>query len=280
MTRSMVRNENKQVSNGEAEHRRREVQQAVKSACDQLRTDGVDPRDYVEQLAWLFFLKAFDEMESRREEEAAFEGSPYRRRLDDQYRWSSWSSMINRPDEMLQFVDGMLLRQLRAFGQTDDTRQFSNDPVAARFRRIFSTVRNHTRRGASFARVVQQVNRLHFGDATDVIVLSELYEGLLKDVAADSAGYAGEFYTQRHIIRAMVAVVGPRIGQRIYDPCFGTAGFLAESADYIRKASGRISGADLNQLERDTFYGIEIKPLTYLLGTMNMLLHRIEGGES
>ena len=277
MTRSMVRNENKQVSNGEAEHRRREVQQAVKSACDQLRTDGVDPRDYVEQLAWLFFLKAFDEMESRREEEAAFEGSPYRRRLDDQYRWSSWSSMINRPDEMLQFVDGMLLRQLRAFGQTDDTRQFSNDPVAARFRRIFSTVRNHTRRGASFARVVQQVNRLHFGDATDVIVLSELYEGLLKDVAADSAGYAGEFYTQRHIIRAMVAVVGPRIGQRIYDPCFGTAGFLAESADYIRKASGRISGANLNQLERDTFYGIEIKPLTYLLGTMNMLLHRIEG---
>ena len=265
------------AGSSETEHRRQEVQQAVKSACDQLRTDGVNPRDYVEQLAWLFFLKAFDEMESRREEEAAFDDSPYRRRLDDQFRWSSWSSMINRPDEMLQFVDGMLLPHLRSFGQTHDTRQFANDPVAERFRRIFSTVRNHTRRGASFARVVQQVNRLHFGDATDVIVLSELYEGLLRDVAADSAGYAGEFYTQRHIIRAMVAVVCPKIGDRIYDPCFGTAGFLAESADYVRNVSGKISGADLDRLERDTFYGIELKPLTYLLGTMNMLLHRIEG---
>ena len=166
---------------------------------------------------------------------------------------------------------------LRAFGQTEDTRQFASDPVAERFRRIFSTVRNHSRSGATFARVVQQVNRLHFGDTTDVIVFSELYEGLLKDVAADSAGYAGEFYTQRHIIRAMVAVVGPRIGHRIYDPCSGTAGFLAESAEYIRKLSGKISGADLDRLERGTFYGREIKPLTYLLGTMNMLLHRIEG---
>ena len=277
MTRHTPENEHLLAGSGETEHRRQAVQQAVKSACDQLRTDGVDPRDYVEQLAWLFFLKAFDEMESRREEEAAFDDSAYRRRLSGEYRWSSWSSMTNRPDDMLHFVDGMLLPHLRAFGLKENTRQFATDPVAERFRRIFSTVRNHTRSSASFARVVQQVNRLHFSDTTDVIVLSELYEGLLKDVAADSAGYAGEFYTQRHIIRAMVAVVGPKVGHRIYDPCFGTAGFLAESAEYIRKLSGKISGADLDRLERDTFYGIEIKPLTYLLGTMNMLLHGIEG---
>ena len=257
--------------------RRQEVQQAVKSACDQLRADGVDPRNYVEQLAWLFFLKAFDEMESRLEEEASFDGAPYRRRLDGTYRWSSWSAMTNRPDEMLEFVDGKLWPHLKAFGETDATAQFSNDPISERFRRIFSTVRNHSRRGASFARVVQQVDRLHFGDATDVIVLSEIYEGLLKDVAADSAGYAGEFYTQRHIIRAMVQVVGPEIGERVYDPCFGTAGFLGESAEHIRSTAGTLSGGHLERLQRDTFFGVELKPLTYLLGTMNMLLHQIEG---
>ena len=277
MAQSKVVIRNEQLSNGETEHRRQEVRQAVKSACDHLRSDGVNPRDYVEQLAWLFFLKAFDEMEGRREEEAAFDDTAYRRRLDDEYRWSSWSSMTNRPEEMLDFVDRILLPHLRAFGQTEATRQFASDPVAERFRRIFSSVRNHTRRGATFARVVQQVNRMQFGDTTDVIVLSELYEGLLKDVAADSAGYAGEFNTQRHIIQAMVAVVDPDIGHRIYDPCFGTAGFLAESAQYIRKHSGKISGVELDRLERGTFYGIEIKPLSYLLGTMNMLLHRIEG---
>ena len=276
VAQSKAKNGNKQSSKGETEHRRQEVQQAIKSACDQLRDEGVDPRNYVEQLAWLFFLKAFDEMESRHEEEAAFDDSPYRRRLDGEYRWSSWSSMSNRPDQMLEFVEGKLWPHLRAFGETEDTRQFANDPIAERFRRIFSTVRNHSRRGASFARVTQQVNRLHFGDATDVIVLSELYEGLLKDVAADSAGYAGEFYTQRHIIRAMIDVVHPKIGDRIYDPCFGTAGFLAESAEYIRDMEGTLSGSHLDQLQQKTFYGIEFKPLTYLLGTMNMLLHRIE----
>ena len=266
--------------NASTDHRRQEVQQAVKSACDQLRADGVDPRNYVEQLAWLFFLKAFDEIEDRGEEEASFDGTPYRRLLDGDFRWSRWSSMTNRPDQMLEFVDGKLWPHLKAFGETKDTRRFTNDPVAERFRRIFSTVRNHSRRGTSFVRVVQQVDRLHFRDTSDVIVLSEIYEGLLKDVAADSAGYAGEFYTQRHIIRTIVEVVRPEIGERVYDPCFGTAGFLAESAEYIRNAARSLSSLHLERLQRSTFYGIEIKPLTYLLGTMNMLLHRIEGGES
>ncbi|MEZ5963087.1 MAG: class I SAM-dependent DNA methyltransferase [Planctomycetota bacterium] len=267
----------KKNGNGKAEHRRQEVQQAVKNACDQLNSDGVAPRDYVEQLAWLFFLKAFDEAETRHEQEAAFDDKSYARRIQGDYRWSVWSDLVNRPDAMLEFVDGKLWHYLQNFGATEETEQFANDPVAERFRRIFSTVRNHSRRGASFARTVQQVNRLHFSDETDVIVLSEIYEDLLKRVASDSAGYAGEFYTQRHIIRAMVEVVQPKIGDRVYDPCFGTAGFLAEAAEFIRSHSSSLSGKNLDRLNRDSFFGVELKPLTYLLGIMNMLLHRIEG---
>lgn len=270
-------NRNQKNNNGSLKHRRQEVQQAVKNACDQLNGDGVAPRDYVEQLAWLFFLKAFDETETRHGEEAAFDDTPYTRRLDGEFRWSNWSGRVNRPDEMLEFVDGRLWRHLQNFGQTPETMAFANDPVAERFRRIFSSVRNHSRKGASFARVVQQVNRMHFSDETDVIVLSEIYEDLLKRVAGDSAGYAGEFYTQRHIIRAMVEVVHPTLGNRVYDPCFGTAGFLAESAEYMRQHAGTLSTGDLETLSQRTFYGFELKPLTYLLGIMNMLLHRIEG---
>jgi len=254
--------------NGDVESRRQEVQQAIKSACDQLNSDGVPPRDYVEQLAWLFFLKAFDEMETRREDEASFDDIPYSRRLNGEFRWSAWSGKTDHADEMLEFVNGKLWKKLLNLGE---------DAVAERFRRIFSSVHNHSRRGASFARVVQQVNRLHFGEKTDVIVLSEIYENLLKQVAADSAGYAGEFYTQRHIVRAMVEVVRPKMGERVYDPCFGTAGFLAESAEYIRGQGGSLSGADLDRLNEETVFGVEIKPLTYLLGVMNMILHRIEG---
>lgn len=255
------------------DHRRQEVQQIVKNACDQLNQEGVDARNYVEQLAWLFFLKAFDEAETRREEEATFDDKEYERRLSGEYAWSSWAKDTDHADRMLEFVDGKLWIKLTS---PDPKKGMGDDPLSQRFRRIFDNVRNYCRRGTTFARVVQQVDKLHFSSETDVIVLSEIYEDLLKRVAADSAGYAGEFYTQRHIIRAMVEVVQPKPGDRVYDPCFGTAGFLGEAADYIRRNS-TLSGQQLDAQQSKTFYGMEIKPLTYLLGTMNMILHGIEG---
>jgi len=255
------------------DHRRQEVQQIVKNACDQLNAEGVDARNYVEQLAWLFFLKAFDEAETRRETEADFDDAAYGRRLGGVYAWSSWAKNTDHPDQMLEFVQGKLWTKLTS---PDPKKGLGDDLIAQRFRRIFDNVRNYCRRGVTFSKVVQQIDRLHFADDTDVHVLSEIYEDLLKRVAADSAGYAGEFYTQRHIIRAMVEVIQPKAGDRIYDPCFGTAGFLGEAANYIRRDT-RLSNKQLDTLQKQTFYGLEIKPLTYLLGTMNMILHGIEG---
>ena len=248
--------------NHKYDNRRQEVQQIVKNASDQLNQEGVDARNYVEQLAWLFFLKAFDEAEARREEEATFQDTPYERRLTGKYAWSHWAKDTDHPDKMLEFVNGKLWTKLTS---PDPKEGLGDDKLAERFRRVFQNVRNYCRRGVTFARVVQQVDRLHFADDTDVHVLSEIYEDLLKRVAADSAGYAGEFYTQRHIIRAMVQVVNPKPGDQIYDPCFGTAGFLGESADFIRR-SGNLSGEQIEALQQSTFYGIELKPLTYLLG--------------
>lgn len=259
--------------NKKTDHRRQEVQQIVKNACDQLNSEGVDARNYVEQLAWLFFLKAFDEAETSKEAEAGFDDKTYERRLSGEFAWSSWAKNTDHPDDMLEFVDGKLWIKLTS---PDPKKGIGDDALAQRFRRIFDNVRNYSRRGVSFAKVVQQVDKLHFSDQTDVIVLSEIYEDLLKRVAADSAGYAGEFYTQRHIIRAMVEVVRPKAGETVYDPCFGTAGFLGEAADYIRR-HGNLSGKQLDDLQHKTFFGLELKPLTYLLGSMNMILHGIEG---
>jgi len=259
--------------NKKTDHRRQEVQQIVKNACDQLNQEGVDARNYVEQLAWLFFLKAFDEAETRKEEEASFNDTPYERRLSGKFAWSSWAKDTDHPDEMLEFIDGKLWIKLTS---PDPKKGMGEDALAQRFRRIFDNVRNYCRRGVSFAKVVQQVDKLHFSDHTDVIVLSEIYEDLLKRVAADSAGYAGEFYTQSHIIRAMIEVVRPKAGETVYDPCFGTAGFLGEAANYVRHHS-TLSSKQMDNLQHKTFFGLELKPLTYLLGSMNMILHGIEG---
>ena len=261
------------MTQSKTDHRRQEVQQIVKNACDQLNAEGVDARNYVEQLAWLFFLKAFDEAETRNEHEAAFDDKSYERRLGGDYAWSHWAKDTDHPDEMLEFVDGKLWIKLTS---PEPGKGLGDDALAQRFRRIFDNVRNYSRRGVGFARVVQQVDKLHFSSETDIIVLSEIYEDLLKRVAADSAGYAGEFYTQRHIIRAMMEVVRPQSRERVYDPCFGTAGFLGEAADYVRRHN-TLSGRQLDILQQQTFFGLELKPLTYLLGSMNMILHGIEG---
>jgi type I restriction enzyme M protein len=176
--------------NNKIDHRRQEVQQTVKNACDQLNQEGVDARNYVEQLAWLFFLKAFDEAEARREQEAAFDDKSYERRLTGEYAWSSWAKDTDHPDQMLEFASGKLWTKLTS---PDPKKGLGNDALGQRFRRIFENVRNYCRRGITFARVVQQVDKLHFSDDTDVHVLSEIYEDLLKRVAADSAGYAESF---------------------------------------------------------------------------------------
>src|SRR5690242_6817630 len=137
------------ITKDQIEHRRQEVVQAIDNACDQMRSEGAQPHNYVEQLSWLFFLKAFDESESRREEEAAFEGTEYDRLLDGEYRWSAWASNTNRADEMLAFVDKELWPHLRGL---------HDGPMAERLSRIFSTIKNHQTRGASFAPVVAQVD--------------------------------------------------------------------------------------------------------------------------
>jgi len=253
------------ITPDQIEHRREQVVQAIDNACNQMRSEGVQPHNYVEQLSWLFFLKAFDESESRREEEADFEKSEYQRLLDGEYRWSSWASKTSRPDEMISFVDRELWPHLRGL---------HDGPSAARLSRIFSTIKNHQTRGASFARVVTQVDKLHFSEKTDVDVLSEIYERLLKDVAS-VAGYAGEFYTPRHIIAAMVQVVKPRLGERVYDPCFGSGGFLWMAANEIRLVAGQMGREQLEQFHKRTVYGRELGPLAYLNGTMGLLLHGI-----
>ena len=249
------------------ENRRPEIEQAIDSACDQMNSEGVGPRDYVEQLAWLFYLKAFDELETQRVDESSFDDKPYTRRLDGEYRWANWSAKVDKADEMFKFVKGELWDKLQDLG---------DDAIGERFRRIFNTVKNHSRKSSSFAKVVQHVNRINFGNDGDVIILSKLYEDLLKKVASDSAGYAGEFYTPRHIVQLMIQAVDPSIKDQVYDPCCGTCGFLGEAANYVRKNSQQLGTKEMKHFKEDMFHGRELKDLTFLLGHMNMILHQVE----
>jgi type I restriction enzyme M protein len=251
---------------------RDEVRTLVKNASDDLRSDGVQPRNYVEQLTWLFFLKAFDQQEDRHEEEAAFNDEPYKRRLTGEFAWSAWSKLTTDPKEMLTFVNDKLWSKLTS---QDPEVGLGEDGLAQRFRRIFETVKNYSRTPSIFSSVVQQVDKLDFSSQEDVDVLGLVYEDLLKDVAGDSAGFAGEFYTPRHLVNLMVKVADPQPGDGIYDPCFGSAGFLTQAVDHIRKNSS-LSGQQMEHLQSQAIGGIEFQPLSFLLGNMNLILRGIE----
>ena len=238
----------------------------IKSARDAMRKDaGLNgDLDRIPQLAWLLFLKAFDGLESDREVTEA----DYRPAIASPYRWRDWAS---DPDgrtgsALLRFVDENLLPHLRGLvGRgPDDPR----DVLAA----VFRETSNRMLSGYLLRDVVNQVNRIDFSSAEDVHTMAVLYESMLREMR-DAAGDSGEFYTPRPVIRFMVQQVAPRLGEVVLDPAAGTGGFLVEALAHLEPQvrtvqQRRALAADLR--------GVEKKPLPYLLGTMNLLLHGID----
>lgn len=120
-----------------------------------------------------------------------------------------------------------------------------------------------------------QIDELKFRSQTEKHELSHLYEAKIKNMG-NAGRNGGEYYTPRPLIRAIVKVVNPQIGERVYDGACGSAGFLCESFEYMKGKKGGLTTKDAKTLQEKTFYGKEKKPLAYVIGIMNMILHGIE----
>jgi type I restriction enzyme M protein len=221
--------------------------------------------DRIPQLAWILFLKAFDDLERQRE----VTDRDFTPAIDSPYRWRDWASdPINGAtgDDLLQFVDNDLLPYLRGLRGTRE--RDPRDVLAA----VFKETHNRMLSGYLLRDVVDVVNAVNFTSADDIHTMAALYEAMLKEMR-DAAGDGGEFYTPRPVIRFIVQQVAPRLGDRILDPAAGTGGFLVEALEELRPKLETVDQwADLQAHLR----GIEKKPVPYLLGTMNLLLHGIE----
>jgi type I restriction enzyme M protein len=235
-------------------------------ACDIMRRDnncgGV--MEYVEHLSWLLFLRFLDGQEDIFEAEAKIKGRTYQRILDGIYRWSYWARKDWGTGGLLQFAHGELIPYLRGL---------SGSPERDIIRGIFAD-RNVVVCASEYnlKDVIQLVDVIDFQNPDDIHTVSFVYEDLLKKLGSENR-LAGEFYTPRPIIRFMVQMVDPRIGETVYDPACGTCGFLAEA--YLRMKQNEASTRDHEQLQRETFFGNEKKPVPALLGVMNMVLHGI-----
>jgi type I restriction enzyme M protein len=248
--------------------RKSELSSAIKTARDIMRKDaGLSTDvDRIPQLSWILFLKCFDDLEQRR----LLLGAQYRDVIETPYRWRDWAADEDHGrsgDDLLDFVNNDLFPYLRGLVGTQENDQ--RDVIAAIFRETY----NRMLSGYLLRDVLNLVNRVNFNSSDDIHTLSHLYESMLREMR-DAAGSNGEFYTPRPVVRFMVERVAPQIGEAVYDPAAGTCGFLVEAYAYMRQQQRTIE--DREMLQTRTLYGTEKKPMPYLLGMMNLLLHGVE----
>ncbi|PCJ13312.1 MAG: type I restriction endonuclease subunit M [Gammaproteobacteria bacterium] len=245
--------------------------------------------DYTEQSSWMLFLKYLDDLEYTKSQEAELLGEQYKYIIDDQHRWGTWAAPLNADgkfdhdnaltgSDLMDYVDGELFPYLKGFKQ----RAESPNTIEYKIGEIFGEIKNKIQSGYSLRDALEKVDELRFRSQEEKHELSHLYEAKIKNMG-NAGRNGGEYYTPRPLIRAMIDVLQPQIGETIYDGAAGSAGFLCEAYDYLRQG-GRagiegktsLSTSDLKTLQENTFYAKEKKSLAYVIAIMNMILHGIE----
>ncbi len=258
--------------------------QAFRAIDDVLRKEAgcTTELDYTEQTSWLLFLKYLDGLEEEKVEEAKLDGGRYTYLLDKPYRWDVWAAPKKK--------DGTLDDNAGLRG--DDLRDFVNDklfPYLQRFKakasgpntldykigEIFGELKNRIQSGYNLREIIEHIDALRFRSQSEKHELSQLYEEKIKRMG-NAGRNGGEYYTPRPLIRAMIQVAHPRLGEKIYDGACGSAGFLCESFDYLRATHPQRTTAQDRALQERTFYGKEKKSLAYVIAIMNLILHGIE----
>ncbi len=239
------------------------ISNLVKSIQDIMRKDAGTYGDAqrIEQIAWLFFLKIFDD----REKELEVIRDKYRSPLPLHLRWSNWAADEEgiTGDALLDFVNNTLLPKLKNLSGPES--------LHGLIRMTFEDANNYMKNGTLMRQVVNKINGIDFNTSTDRHLFGDIYEKILKDL--QSAGNAGEFYTPRAVTQFIVDQVNPCLGETVLDPACGTGGFLTCVIEHLREQAK--TEAD-ERFIQDCFSGIEKKALPHVLCMTNLLLHGID----
>jgi type I restriction enzyme M protein len=258
-------------------------EQAFKNIDDVLRKEAgcTTELDYTEQTSWLLFLKYLEDLEEDKATIAKLDGKKYTHILDKEYQWESWAAPKGKDgkldhnkaltgDDLRDFVNAKLFPYLQKFKQ----KATGPNTLEYKIGEIFGEIKNKIQSGYNLREILDHIDELRFRSQTQKHELSHLYEAKIRNMG-NAGRNGGEYYTPRPLIRAIVQVVKPRIGERIYDGAVGSAGFLCESFEYLTKKQN-LTTKDVKTLQERTFIGKEKKSLAYVIAIMNMILHGIE----
>jgi type I restriction enzyme M protein len=257
-------------------------EQSFKNIDNILHTDsgcGTE-LDYIEQTSWILFLKYLDDLEETKKTESALAGKNYEYILATDYRWNNWAcpkdggGKLNHNkaldgDDLIEFINNKLFPYLKKF------RADNPNTIEYKIGEIFHELKNKISSGYKLREILNVVDGMHFRLYEEKHELSHLYEAKIKNMG-NAGRNGGEYYTPRPLIKTIVKVVAPKIGDTIYDGACGSAGFLVEAYNYLTENQSKLSPSQMQTLQNKTFYGKEIKSLAYIIGIMNMILHGIE----
>ncbi len=260
--------------------------------------------DYVEQTSWVLFLKYLNDLEKDKATAAELTGKTYTNIIAPEYQWSNWAAPKKKKegselveldqhkaltgDDLSDFVNIQLFPYLKKFKATAE----SANTIEYKIGEIFSELKNRIQSGYNLREVINRIDELRFRTHAEKHEMSHLYEDKIKNMG-NAGRNGGEYYTPRPLIKTIIKVVSPEIGQTIYDGAVGSAGFLCEAFDYLQhskdltpalskgeggtaKTKSGLTTKDVETLQKKTFYGKEKKSLAYIIGTMNMILHGVE----
>ena len=241
----------------------------VKSIRNIMRNDaGINgDAQRIEQIAWMLFLKVYDEKENDWE----FNDDNYVSFIPEECRWRNWAKddgvgSALTADALLDFVNNRLFPSLKQLEITPDT------PVrSAIVRTTFEDANQYMKDGVLLRQVINVIDQLDLSDYEESHAFGEIYESILKEM--QSAGSAGEFYTPRALTDFMAQIIDPQIGEKMADFACGTGGFITS---WLKELNKKVHTIEDEAQYSNSVFGIEKKQFPYMLCVTNLLLHNIE----
>jgi type I restriction enzyme M protein len=245
------------------------ISSIVKNVRNIMRQDrGVSgDAQRLEQLGWLLFLKILDD----KDQELELIRDGYKSVIPEKFQWRNWAidpEGITGPDLMI-FIDhpanGLFATLKNLF--------LPQAPLRAMLvREVFDGSNNYMKSGYELRKVINQLNGFDFNNSDDRHVFGTVYESILIELR--DAGNKGEYYTPRAITQLMTQMTAPRLGEKVLDPAAGTGGFLSAAIDFMREKE--VHTLDDEAILQKSITGWELKPVSYVLGLTNLILHGLD----